>query len=73
MKAIALLLGLLCMVGQSAANVQEFADSLYFGGDILTMAGDKPAYIEALAIRDGKIIAAGKGMICASTRGTIPG
>jgi hypothetical protein len=47
------------MAGQSAANAQEFADSIYFGGDILTMVGDEPGYIEALAIRDGKIIAAG--------------
>ncbi len=59
MKAIGIILGLLCMVGQSAANAQEFADSIYFGGDILTMAGDQPGYIDALAVRDGKIIATG--------------
>ena len=29
--------------------------SLYFGGDILTMAGDKPAYVEALVAQDGRI------------------
>jgi predicted amidohydrolase YtcJ len=31
------------------------ADTLYFGGDILTMRGDKPEYVEALVVRDGKI------------------
>jgi predicted amidohydrolase YtcJ len=35
------------------------ADSLYFGGDILTMAGKEPAYVEALAVDGGKIVFAG--------------
>lgn len=30
------------------------ADAVYFGGDILTMAGEQPQYAEALAIDDGK-------------------
>jgi predicted amidohydrolase YtcJ len=33
----------------------QSADTLYVGGDILTMAGDEPAYVEALAVKDGKI------------------
>jgi hypothetical protein len=33
--------------------------TVYSGGDILTMAGEEPAYVEALAVRDGKIVAAG--------------
>ena len=40
-------------------SAQEIAQSVYYGGSILTMAGDKPAYVEALAIMDGKIIFAG--------------
>jgi len=32
---------------------------VYSGGDILTMAGAEPAYAEALAVRDGKILAVG--------------
>ena len=44
---------------ESTDHSQVLADSIYFGGDILTMAGDQPSYVEALAIRDGKIIAAG--------------
>lgn len=33
--------------------------TLYFGGDIITMEGDKPTYVEAVIERDGKIIYAG--------------
>jgi predicted amidohydrolase YtcJ len=35
------------------------AVTVYSGGDILTMAGAEPAYAEALAVRDGKILAVG--------------
>ncbi len=35
------------------------AAAIYTGGDILTLAGDTPAYVEALAVKDGKIVAAG--------------
>ncbi len=31
------------------------AEAIYFGGEILTMAGEQPEYVEALAIDDGKI------------------
>ena len=41
------------------ASAQETAQSIYFGGDILTMAGDAPTYVEALAVKDGKIVFAG--------------
>ena len=34
--------------------------TLYFGGDIITMEGDKANYVEAVIERDGKIIYAGK-------------
>jgi len=33
--------------------------TLYYGGDIITMEGDKPNYVEAVIERDGKIIYAG--------------
>ena len=33
--------------------------TVYAGGDILTMAGREPAYAEALAVREGKILAVG--------------
>jgi len=44
---------------QSAPLVAKPADVIYHGGSILTMAGDKPAYVEALAVRDGKIVFTG--------------
>ena len=51
--------GILTALGLSnlmASSVQ----TLYYGGDIITMEGDKPEYIEAVMVRDGKIIYAGK-------------
>ncbi|HUH86920.1 MAG TPA: amidohydrolase [Pusillimonas sp.] len=35
------------------------AETIYFGGNILTMSGDAPSYAEAVAVRDGKIIKVG--------------
>lgn len=35
------------------------ADTIYTGGSILTMEGDKPAYAEAVSVKDGKILAVG--------------
>ena len=37
----------------------ELEQTLYYGGDIITMEGDKPTYVEAVIERDGKIIYAG--------------
>ncbi len=34
--------------------------TVYFGGPILTMAGAEPQYAEALAVRDGRILAVGR-------------
>ena len=44
---------------QSAVNPITQQQTLYYGGDIITMDGDKPAYVEAVIERDGKIIYAG--------------
>ena len=33
--------------------------TVYYGGDILTLEGDTPQYVEALVVRDGKIEFAG--------------
>ena len=40
---------------------QAFADSasVYFNGDILTMDGDKPQYVEAVVVKGKKIAYAG--------------
>jgi predicted amidohydrolase YtcJ len=36
------------------------ADTIYFGGDILTMEGDSPIYAEAIALKDGVILSVGE-------------
>ena len=35
------------------------ADTIYFGGPILTMVGEAPAYVEAVAVEDGRIVFTG--------------
>ncbi|MEI7573214.1 MAG: amidohydrolase family protein, partial [Phenylobacterium sp.] len=42
-----------------APRTSDETAAVYTGGDILTLAGDAPAYVEALAVKDGKIVAAG--------------
>ena len=41
------------------AALGQMADTIYHGGSILTMAGKDPTYVEALAVKDGKIVFAG--------------
>lgn len=48
-------LGLAAACGKSPPP----ADTIYFGGPILTMAGDTPQYVEAIAVKAGKIAAVG--------------
>ncbi|MFO1088003.1 MAG: amidohydrolase family protein [Hyphomicrobiales bacterium] len=52
-------LAMLASVSATAAFAADVAKTVYFGGDILTMAGSSPAYVEALAVKDGKILFAG--------------
>ena len=44
---------------QPTAKTESAADIIYFGGDILTMEGNEAQYVEAVAVKDGKIILAG--------------
>ncbi len=37
----------------------SLADTIYYNGDILTMEGEEPQYVEAVAVKDGKIIFTG--------------
>jgi hypothetical protein len=37
------------------AKPYQLNQTLYYGGDILTMEGDKPVYAEALVVREGRI------------------
>ena len=55
----ALAAGLVLTSGCSTVRLDKTADSLYLGGDILTMKGDQPSYAEALAVKDGKILFVG--------------
>ena len=45
--------------GCDTPNKTVQADTIYFGGDILTMEGDTPIYAEAVAVKDGKILFVG--------------
>ena len=58
-----LTVGLLTTLGYTqlmAAKAEMLKQTLYYDGDILTMKGDKPQYVEAVIERDGKIVYAGK-------------
>jgi predicted amidohydrolase YtcJ/heat shock protein HslJ len=63
---------LLCatsFVGAAPWAFAQSADAIYFGGSILTMAGPQPTYVEALAIRDGRIAIAGSKADAMALRG----
>ena len=53
---------------------QVFASnaSVYFNGDILTMVGDKPSYVEAVVVRGKKIAYAGNMQDALNEAGTNP-
>lgn len=57
MKAYPTLLAALC--GLSITAFAQAADTIYHNGSILTMAGKEPTYVEALAVKDGKIVFTG--------------
>ncbi|OUL56905.1 amidohydrolase [Pseudoalteromonas ulvae] len=44
---------------QSSTSLAEYADVIYYGGDILTMATEAPSYAEAIATQGEKIIYVG--------------
>ncbi len=48
-----------CIGGLADAAPDTMQQTLYHGGTIITMEGDKPTYVEAVIERDGKIIYAG--------------
>jgi predicted amidohydrolase YtcJ len=63
MRRSVLILAALALIGakdqvQTAALVVETA-TIYAGGPIITMAGSTPQKVEAIAVKDGKIIAVG--------------
>ncbi len=43
-----------CLLTATSSSIAQQADSIYHNGSIVTMAGSTPAYVEALAVKDGK-------------------
>lgn len=54
MRTRSILMSALCSLMLAPAFAQS-ADIVYHNGSILTMAGNKPAYVEALVVKGGKI------------------
>ena len=45
--------------GTASAEPYKLQQTVYYGGDIITMAGDSPEYVEAVVTREGNIIFTG--------------
>ena len=58
-KSVLLILGIVFLFSCKDSEKKENTATVYFGGDIITMAGDTPEYAEALVINDGKIVFVG--------------
>ena len=73
--AVKSLLSLVAMVGGLAVAGPAWAQSattVYRGGDILTMRGETPEYVEQLVVRDGKIVFAGAAAEATKQAGANP-
>jgi predicted amidohydrolase YtcJ len=57
-KSIAVFL-LLALISCKKQEVTNPADTIYFGGDIVTMEGNVAVYAEAIAVKNGKILFVG--------------
>lgn len=60
---------ILCLAPLSAKGAEP-ADIIYYGGSILTMAGNQPINVEALAVKDGKIALTGSKDEALKLKGT---
>lgn len=58
-KGILLMLLLFMILASCKKEVENQADFIYFGGDIITMEGDQAQYAEAIAVKSGKIFFVG--------------
>lgn len=45
-----------CNQSSEQSNLKDFADAIYYDGDIITMEGDNAEYAEAVAIKDIKVL-----------------
>ncbi|TDX10507.1 amidohydrolase [Flavobacterium sp. S87F.05.LMB.W.Kidney.N] len=59
MKNILWTFMLLITLTSCKKEVKDSADTIYYGGDIITMEGSQPQYVEAVGVKNGKIIFAG--------------
>ena len=59
MKILLLILVVLIIFAGCKLEPENAADTIYYGGDIITMEGDSPQYVEAVVERDGKIVFVG--------------
>ena len=59
LAATALLVLAACDKAGVSASASAGPDLIVHGGPILTMAGDAPAYAEAIAVKDGRIVQVG--------------
>jgi predicted amidohydrolase YtcJ len=59
MKKVFLLFAIASLFFACQQSPKDSADSIYYGGDILTMRGETPEYTEAMATKDGKILFVG--------------
>jgi predicted amidohydrolase YtcJ/heat shock protein HslJ len=49
----------ICVLMFPCVATGEVADAIFHNGSILTMAGDEPNYVDALGVKDGKIVFVG--------------
>ena len=59
MKLIHLTFLIIALLSASCITKKESSDTIYYGGDIITMNGDMPDYAEAIVISGGKILFVG--------------
>lgn len=66
---LAILSSVWVLIRSTSIGSADDADSIYFGGEILLMAGNEPAYVEALAVKEGNILALGPASGVLQTKG----
>ena len=70
-KSFLLILGI-CFLFSCQENEKKQTENdaiVYYGGDILTMVGENPEYVEAVVVKDGKILFAGESSEAMETAG----
>ncbi|MFO0906404.1 MAG: amidohydrolase family protein [Pirellulales bacterium] len=69
MRPVLFLAAAIAALGAGSAVRAQTADAIYHNGSILTMAGKTPAYVESLAVKDGKIVYVGENETALRMRG----